>query len=232
MKAERHRWWFSRWAAALVLLLAACLPTPEATSPPKSTVTPTPTSTPEPVEGQVTPTATPTPQAGGVSVTPTPTGSTADACPQVDVVYRLEYVHRVTQHTPGIQVDHTAGPGAAFYFTVGGDGSIDSNDFENLVPISIAGNLEDCVLEGNAELSAEIAGTCADGVARLHIAEHWESVSTTVTCPGQEPQSTQVGGFFSAPEERCALRLEDGATHVLQGETEALAVYYSWTLHE
>jgi hypothetical protein len=155
-----------------------------------------------------------------------------DACPQADVVYRLDYVHHAKQHTPGIQVDHTGGTEAAFYFTVRGDRSIDSGDFENVVQISITGELRDCVLEGQAELSADIDGTCTDGVAALHVAEHWESISTTVTCPGQDPQRSQVAGFFSAPEERFELQLEDGATHVLQGETEALTVHYSWTLHD
>jgi hypothetical protein len=131
---------------------------------------------------------------------------------------------------PDIQVDHTGAAGAAFHFTVRGDRSIDSNDFDNVVPVSIAGKLKDCVLEGQAELSADIDGVCIDGMAALHVVEHWETVSTTVTCPGQDPQSSQVAGLFSAPEERFDLQLKDGATHVLQGETEALAVYYSWTL--
>lgn len=234
MNADRHLAWFFLWTIALILPLAACLPTQDAPSTPTPTwtVTPTPTPTAASPKSQVTPTPTPTLQSGGPSLTSTPTTNTTDACPQVDVVYQLDYVHRVTQHTPGAQVEHTGGAGAAFYFTVRGDRSIDSNDFENVVPVSIAGKLGDCVLEGQAQLSADINGKCTDGVAALHVAEHWETVATTVTCPGQDPQSTQTTGLFSAPEDRFELRLEDGAVYVLQAETEPLEVYYSWTLHE
>jgi hypothetical protein len=151
----------------------------------------------------------------------------------VDVVYQLDYVHQVVQHMPKAHVEHVAEPGSAFYFTLRGNGTADSDDFENLVQVSITGELEDCVLEGTGELSAEIGGRCTAGVAHLHIAEHWESLSTTVTCPGREPQSTNVSGFFSAPEDEFDFQLdEDGDAAVLEADTEVLSVYYSWTLHE
>jgi hypothetical protein len=149
------------------------------------------------------------------------------------MVYQLDYVHKVVQDMPNAHVEHEAEPGAAFYFTIREDGSIDSDDFDHLVLVSIAGMLDGCVLEGVGELSADIVGQCVAGIAELHIAEHWESVSTTVTCPGSDPQSAHIEGFFSAPEERHGFDLtEDGDTHVLEADTGILSVYYSWTLHE
>jgi len=142
-------------------------------------------------------------------------------------------VHQVVQHMSSAHIEHVAEAGAAFYFTVRGDGTDASEGFENIVQVSITGELDDCVLEGKGELSAEINGRCTAGVASLHIAEHWESVSTTVTCPGKEPQSTNIAGFFSAPEDQFDFQLdEDGATQVFEADTPFLSVYYSWTLHE
>jgi hypothetical protein len=149
------------------------------------------------------------------------------------MIYQLDYIHEVVQNMPNANFEHIAEPDAAFFLTIYGDGTVDSDDFDNLVSVAITGTFEDCVLEGNAELSADIVGLCADGIATLYITEHWEAMSTTVTCPGKEPQSTSIEGLFSAPEEEFDFKLEDeGYTRVLDGDTGILSVYYSWTLHE
>jgi hypothetical protein len=225
--------WRSLFALGTALVLAACIPQGTVKEEPTPEWTTTPTAPAPGLEMAPTPTPTPTLGGGGSLPTPTPGESRPSSCPEVDIVYQLDYVHQVVQHMSSAHVEHVAEPDAAFYFTVREDGTADSNDFETIVHVSITGELDDCVLEGKGELSAEINGRCAGGVASLHIAEHWESVSTTVTCPGKEPQSTNIAGFFSAPEDRFDLQLdEDGATHILEADTPFLSVYYSWTLYE
>lgn len=187
------------------------------------------------IEEEATPTFTftPTSWAPGSHDTPTPASTPTSSCPEVDMIYQLDYIHEVVQNMPNANFKHIAEPDAAFFLTIYGDGTVDSDDFENLVSVSITGTFEDCVLEGNAELSADIFGLCAEGIATLHITEHWEAMSTTVTCPGQEPQSTSIEGYFSAPEDQFDFKLEEeGDTRVLEADTGILSVYYSWTLHE
>jgi hypothetical protein len=174
-------------------------------------------------------TVTPTSWAPGSDDMPLPTSS----CPEVDMVYQLDYIHEVVQNMPSAHFEHIAEPDAAFFLTTHGDGTVDGDDFENLVLVSITGTFEDCVLEGNGELSADILGLCIDGIATLQITEHWESLSTTVTCPGQEPQSASIEGFFSAPEDQFDFKLtQEGDTQVLEADTGILSAYYSWTLRE
>ena len=147
--------------------------------------------------------------------------------------YRLDYIHEVIQNTPGANFVHTAPPGAAFLLTIHGDGIIDSNDFENLIEVSILGTFADCVLEGTGELSAEILGLCNEGVATLLITEKWESLTTTATCPDQEPQPVNIEGLFTAPEDEADYVLSDeGSTRVLETNFGPLSAYYSWTLRE
>jgi hypothetical protein len=165
--------------------------------------------------------------------TPTPAPTPTSSCPGIDTVYQLDYVHKHVQNMPAAHIESIAEPGAAFFLTIRGDGVIDSDDFENLVKVSITGTIEDCVLEGNAVLSADIFGLCVEGIATLDIAEHWEAMSTTVTCPDQEPQSTSIEGFFSAPEDQFDFELkEEGDTKVLEADSGILSAYYSWTLLE
>jgi hypothetical protein len=213
---EKDNLWLSLLTLGVAFSLAAC--TPALTKEEK----PTPTFT-----------VTPTSWAPGSHDTPAPASTPTSSCPEVDIVYRLDYIHEVVQNMPNANFKHIAEPDAAFFLTFHGDGTVDSDDFENLVTVSITGTFEDCVLEGNAELSADIFGLCAEGIAKLHITEHWEAVSTTVTCPDQEPQSISIEGFFSAPEDQFDFKLkEEGDTQVLEGDMGILSVYYSWTLHE
>jgi len=163
----------------------------------------------------------------------TPAPTPALSCPEVDTVYQLDYIHEHVQNMPEVHIECIAEPAAAFFLTIYGDGVIDSGEFENLVNVSITGTIEGCVLEGNAVLSADIFGLCVEGIATLDITEHWEAMSTTVTCPDQEPQSTSIEGFFSAPEDQFDFELgEEGDTKVLEAYGEILSAYYSWTLHE
>jgi hypothetical protein len=155
------------------------------------------------------------------------------SCPDADVWYRLDYIHEVIQNTPGAHFVHSVAPDAAFFLTIRGDGTIDSNEYENLITVSIIGTFEDCVLEGTGELSANIIGLCTEGIAALLITEQWESLTTTVTCPDREPQPVNIEGLFSAPEDRADYRLVDeGDTIVLETDYGILSAYYSWTLHE
>jgi hypothetical protein len=164
---------------------------------------------------------------------PTLASTPTSSCPEVDMVYQLDYIHKTVQNTPQSHIESIAESGAAFYLTIHGDGTIDSDDFENLVKVSITGTLEDCVLEGNSELSAELFGLCVEGIATIQITEHWESMSTTVTCPDTPPQSTSLVDTTSAPEDQFDFELkEEGDTKVLEGDVGFLSVYYSWTLHE
>jgi hypothetical protein len=213
---EKIKSWLPLLALGVSFGLAAC--TPGAT-----------------IEEGLTPTITitPTPVASGSHDTPTPAVTPTSACPDVDIVYQLDYVHEVVQNMPKIYFEHIAEPDSAFFLTVHGDGTIDSDDFDNSVLVSIHGTFEDCLLEGNGELSADISGLCAGGIATMRITEHWEAISTTVTCPGNEPQSTSLEGYFSAPEDQFDFELkDDGDTQTLEGDTGILSVYYSWTLHE
>jgi hypothetical protein len=131
-------------------------------------------------------------------------------------------------------IKHEAEPGSAFYLTVRGDGTADNHDFPVLVPVTIQGKIEECVLEGSAELSAEISGSCKDGKAILQITEHWESLTTTVTCPDNDPQTVSLEGMFSsAPEDQFVFDLsEEGDKQTIESNIGILSVYYSWTLHE
>lgn len=182
-------------------------------------------------EEQPTPAFTLTPTTGSPSSHGTPPSTSS--CPEIDMVYQLKYVHEVVQNMPKAHFEHVAEADAAFFLTIHGDGTVDSDDFENFVSVSITGTFDDCVLEGNGELSADILGLCSEGIASLLITEHWEALSTTVTCPDQEPQSINIEGFFSAPEDQFDFKLEEeGDTQVLEADTGILSVYYSWTLYE
>jgi hypothetical protein len=232
---EKNTLWLSLLTLGVAFGLAACTPELTIEEEPTPTFTVTPTSWVS--ESQIAPTSTPTSWAPGSHDTPTPastpTRTATSSCPEVDMIYQLDYIHEVVQNMPNAHFEHIAEPDAAFFLTIHGDGTVDSDDFENLVLVSISGTFEDCVLEGNAELSADIRGLCAEGIATLQITEHWEAMSTTVTCPGQEPQSTSIEGFFSAPEDQFDFKLkEEGETRVLEADTGILSVYYSWTLHE
>ena len=155
------------------------------------------------------------------------------SCPDTDMWYRLDYIHEVIQDMPSAHFVHSVAPDAAFFLTIRGDGTVDSYDYENLITVSIIGTFEDCVLEGTGELSANIIGLCSEGIATLLIKEQWESLTTTVTCPDREPQSVNIEGLFSAPEDRADYRLVDeGDTRVLETDLGILSAYYSWTLHE
>jgi hypothetical protein len=213
---EKHNLWLSLLILIMAFSLAACTPEPTIEE------GPSPTST-----------ATPTPLASGSQQTPSPESKPASSCPEVDMVYQMDYIHEVVQTMPNVHFEHIAEPDAAFFLTIHEDGTVDSDDFENLVSVSITGTFEDCVLEGNGELSADILGLCVDGIASLQITEHWEAVSTTATCPDQEPQSVSVEGFFSAPEDKFDFKLtEEGDTQHLEADIGILSAYYSWTLHE
>lgn len=213
---EKDNLWLSLLTLGMAFGLAAC--TPELT-----------------MEERPTPTVTPTPTLliSGSHETPPPESTPTSSCPGADMVYQLDYIHEVVQDMPNVHFEHTAEPGAAFFLTIHEDGTVDSDNFENLVSVSITGTFEDCVLEGVGELSADIFGLCAEGVATLNITEHWEAVSTTVTCPNQEPQSISIEGFFSAPEDQFDFMLkEEGDTRHLEADIGILSAYYSWTLRE
>ena len=196
--------------------------------------TPTATSTARPTIMSPSRTNTPSPQIPELQQTPTVTYEPPSACPQVDIVYQLDYEHEVIQNMPSAYIKHEAEPNSAFYLTIREDRTADNVDFPILVPVTIQGKIEDCILEGNAELSAEISGSCMDGKATLQIIEHWESLTTTVTCPDNEPQTVSLEGMFSsAPEDQFVFDLsKESDTQVLEASFGMLSVYYSWTLHE
>jgi len=244
---KRNILWLPLVVAVLALGLASCSPgrvtgvasgtagagaTPAVETTPTATFTPTPTPTWTPERLVVpTDTPTPTPQIVGPARTEPPPDEGL-VCPAEDQMYQLDYVHRVVQDMPQAHVEHEAEPGAVFFLTIRADGTVDSDGFENLVGVSIWGKLEDCILEGSGELSALIGGSCSKGLATLQITEHWERVTTTVTCPGSDPQTVNIEGFFSAPETQFDFQLtEEGHTQVLEADTGILSVYYSWTLH-
>jgi hypothetical protein len=209
---EKNKQWLLLITLGVAISLAACTTGPSIADdpPPKFTVAPTS-------------------RASGSQGTPTPTSS----CPEADMYYKLDYIHEVEQNMPNVHFEHVAEPDAAFFLAIREDGTADSDDFDNLVFVSITGTFEDCELEGYAELSADILGLCVGGIATLQITEHWGAMSTTVTCLDKEPQSINIEGFFSAPEVKFDFELkEEGDTQVLEGDTGILAVYYSWTLHE
>ncbi len=225
---EKNRLVLSLFTLGVAFGLVACTPAFMVEDEPTLVFTVTPTSLAP--GSHDTPTPAPTPTSHD---TPAPVSTPTSSCPEVDMVYQLDYIHRVVQNMANVRFEHVAEPDAAFFLTIHQDGTIDSDDFENLVQVSITGTFEDCVLEGSAELSADILGLCVEGIATMDITEHWRAVSTTVTCPGQEPQSTNVAGFFSAPEDQFDFELkEEGDTQILEGDTGILSVHYSWTLHE
>jgi len=198
----------------MVFVLTAC--TPEAVGQAVLALRPTVPSAP-------TPLATASPSAE-VSFQP---------CPETDVAYRLDYSQRVVLHVPMILIEQTAVDGSAFFITIRGDGTVDSEGFENLIPVSIVGTLGACAVEGDATLRASITGTCSAGVASLLITEHWEAVSTRMICPGEEPQSTDIEQLLSKTEDRFDFRLtEDGHTQTLQSDSKALSLRCSLTLRK
>ena len=173
---EKSKLWLSLVALGVAFCLAACNPEltveeePTATATATATVTVTPTY--RVTDSQNTPTSTSTAPDSHNTPTPvsTPVRTPTSSCPEVDMVYQLDYIHEVVQNMPNVHFEHIAEPDAAFYLTIYEDGTIDSDDFENLVLVSITGTFEDCVLDGNAELSAEIHGRVCRG--NCHTAYH------------------------------------------------------------
>lgn len=62
---------------------------------------------------------------------------------------------------------------SAFFLTIHEDGTVDSDDLENIVVVSINGTFEDYELEGDGELSADSNGVCVARIVSIHIREHW-----------------------------------------------------------
>ena len=221
------------WIALIIFfILAACGSEPDLNDDPSPTPTTTPTT--RPIIISSTPTNTPSPQIPQPQETPKATDEPPSACPQADFVYQLDYEHEVVQDMPNVYIKHEVKRGSAFYLTIREDGTADNIDFPILVPVTIQGKFEDCVLERASELSAEISGSCHDGKATLQITEHWESFTTTVTCPGNEPQTVSLEGMFSsAPEGQFVFDLsKESDTQILEGSYGMLSTYYSWTLFE
>lgn len=157
-------------------------------------------------------------------------------CPQEiiasDFNVPVDITHIIHLTPPGSMIRFIAGD-AQGVFTIHADGSIDSPSGEvNQFPMTISGNLEDCLIEGNMMLEVEFGGLCSDGVMNLKIVEHVLSETTTVTCPGSDPQTTSTEGMFSAPEtDMFSYGLVCEYPYDLEAETELMSVYHSWEIH-
>ncbi|NIS82226.1 MAG: hypothetical protein GTO14_18925 [Anaerolineales bacterium] len=151
-------------------------------------------------------------------------------CPQTDVQVLVDYVHIIIMRPPEGEVKLTAPAAAEFFVTFRGDGSIDSNDYENRIPVFLSGTLDDCTIEGEGELSATFTGTCKNGFVNVDIVERLHGSTATMTCPEEGSQTVSLEGLFSAPEELAQFELKGTEySHVLEADVVAQSLYYSWT---
>lgn len=159
------------------------------------------------------------------------TAETRSECPQSDVVVGVEYVHvlHLKQSTATIKMlssgdDH-------FKLTFRGDGRIDSQGFENRIPLGIEGDLDGCPLTGKASLTAEFTGTCSNGVVKMDIVEKLHDVLTTVTCPGKGSQQVETAGMFNTPQDHIRFELKGKQyAHELIMDSRALSFTYIWNI--
>lgn len=215
----KNKPWLSMLALGVASAMAACTSEPS----PTLTATPTvmPTNAPTPtltIEEPATPTETPP----------------ALSCPEQDWIYQLDYTHEFTLEQPGhLHLEMIAEPGSAFFLTIRQDGTIDSDDFENAVLVSFTGTVEDCVIEGENKLFADIFGLCFEGIATLQIDEHFdEGFLFTETCP-EGTGTLGVENLVSAPENQFDFDLKkESDTKTIEMDTGILSFHYSWTLHE
>lgn len=182
---------------------------------------------------QAVATATPTPTliAGGRAPSedePPPSG-----CPEVDMIYQLDYIHELVLDQPDeLHLEMIAEQDAAFFLTIHEDGTIDSEDFENSVSVSFTGTVEDCTIEGENQLFADISGFCSEGIATLQIVEYYDDLSFTEICP-DGTGTFNAEYLVSAPVNQFEFELkEDGDTKVVEYDLGISAAYYSWTLFE
>lgn len=156
--------------------------------------------------------------------------STRADCPQSDVEVLVDYIHLLIVRQPGGEVKLEVPLDAKFMLTFRGDGRIDSQGFENRIPLWISGTLDDCTITGEATLTAEFTGTCSNGYVEMDIVEMLHDLSTTTTCPGEGSQTIFLEGMFSAPEDHARFELRGTEyTHVLELDIPAQALFYSWT---
>ncbi len=225
--------WLALLLLAAVIVISACTPESAPLLTPAPTATPTPTSTPV-IRPEAT--ATPTPvvipvESEGPTETEEPPFS---GCPQNDWLYQLDYTHQLVLDQPGLfHLEMNSKPDAAFFFIVREDGTIDSEGYENSVPISFTGTAVDCVIEGENDLYADIFGVCHNGIATVNVFEYFpEGFLFTESCP---EGSGLVGAeqLVSAPENRFDFDLNrEQETKVVEMDGGIVSIYYSWTLSD
>jgi hypothetical protein len=151
-------------------------------------------------------------------------------CPETDHEIHVDYIHLLIMRPPDSEVKIVAPASAEFYVTFRGDGTIDSDDFENMIPLGISGHFEDCTIEGDMKLSAEFLGFCIDGVVNLLIHENLHEITTTTTCPDGDPQTVSLEGLFSAPEDEIEFELRGtDYTYTIELDNPMQSLFYSWT---
>lgn len=151
-------------------------------------------------------------------------------CPQSDIEVLVDYIHILIMRPPDGEIKMIAPPAAEFFVTFRGDGSIDSTDFENRIPVFLSGTLEDCTIEGKGELSASFTGTCKNGFVGIDIVENLHGLTTTTTCPDEGSQTVSTEGLFSAPEDHAQFELRGTEySHILELDVVLQSLYYSWT---
>lgn len=223
--------WLALLLLAAVIFISGCTSesTPSQTPTPTTTPTSTPLARPEA-------TATPTPIViPGESEGPTETDEPPiSGCPPTDWLYQLDYTHQLVLDQPGLfHLELNSKPGAAFFFIIREDGTIDSADYENNVPISFTGTAVDCVIEGENDLHADIFGVCHNGIATVNVFENFpEGFLFTESCP---EGSGLVGAEYlvSAPENRFDFDLNrEQETKVVEMDAGIVSIYYSWTLSD
>jgi hypothetical protein len=154
------------------------------------------------------------------------------SCPDTDWTFWLDYKHDLVLKQEGsFNISMHAREGSAFMLTIHGNGFIDGDDFDNRIPISITGEVGDCVIIGENMLHADIIGVCKDGIATIGIFEKYQQGHTFLeSCPeGQFLQG--VDRMVSAPEVEYVFDFsKDEDTKVIDTDFGYLSIYYSWTL--
>lgn len=154
------------------------------------------------------------------------------ACPEQDWIFHLDYKHDLVLKQEGaFHISMHAREGSVFMLTIHGNGFIDGDDFDNRIPISIIGEVGDCVIIGENMLHADIMGVCKDGIATMAIFEKYQQGHTFLeSCPeGQFLQG--VDRMVSAPEVEYDFDItKDEDTKVIDTDFGYLSIYYSWTL--
>ncbi len=157
-------------------------------------------------------------------------------CPtDASLLYELLYTHEAVLNLDDVgeesfYFEEKEQQPAYFYFWVEPSGKVTSEGLPNSVTINVSGLVESdsgsCPvqqLQGAWTLSADITGTCKEGVVTLKVVEHFEDHELTGTCG----DPIDLPGRTSAPELTLTFNLSDpGSTDGLISGSRGDPMYF------